>query len=508
MKFPFQYPKLSCISVRDTEASVCYADLVGYAIYLSKSISNPLLAEEHKSPRCVCIYIDRSPSFIGLIFACWMAGFTVVPLNKSWPLDKCINIIRKVKPHCAVVDFPLSVPGISTIIQLGEIINCSSELSYAPEHSQSLPGLKPSDTAYIIFTSGSTGEPKGVVISTAAYQAYVRWTSAYFSSYSSASSLVITSEFTFDIVMGDLAFALSFGTVIYTLNNPKNILLLASLVSRFNIEVLYAVPSTHIALTSLAQSLKRCDLSSLKLVLSGGDKFPLSLVANYKKLSGNAHFYNVYGPTECTINCFSIRLDDNLHCLSMSEHPPIGSCFETLDYLLIDDVGQVTYQSGELCVTGEQLMSGYFGDIPKSNEAFIRDPRVSSFHKYYYKTGDIAYMKNDLMYLKGRKDSLVKIKGYRVHPDEVTSILDTHPEVESSATIAVLSDAELWEFHSFVRPKTQASCQFIVDVLYSFIGDQLPSHLSPSSITIVDSFPLNQSGKIDRNSLANLLQHK
>ena len=161
MKFPFQYPNLSCISVRDTETSVSYADIVGYAIYLSKSIRNPLLAAEpNNSPRCVCIYIDRSPSFIALIFASWMAGFTVVPLNKSWPLDKCINIIRKVKPHCVVADFPFSVPGFSTIIQLGEIINCSSQLSDAPEYSQSLPGLKPSDTAYIIFTSGSTGEPK------------------------------------------------------------------------------------------------------------------------------------------------------------------------------------------------------------------------------------------------------------------------------------------------------------------------------------------------------------
>ncbi|MFP2770648.1 AMP-binding protein [Oceanisphaera sp. KMM 10153] len=473
----------------------------------SKDVDNctlNLLA--HLAPRAqriqqgICILMERSAHYITTVMAAWKAGLYVIPLNTAWPLQKNLDIINRIKPAAVVVD-----------AENNEAVNvefktlCSTELFCEPINASTLKdessGLRPADVAYIIFTSGSTGEPKGVVISAASFRSYIDWTKRYFFEYSQSKRLLLTSELTFDITMGDLAFALAFGTSIGVARHNTNIPSVLAMIMKYQVDVLYSVPTTHLALTAFAKQKRGADISSINLLLSGGDRFPWQLVSDYTKLTQGAHFYNVYGPTEITINCFAVRLD-NKEQLAADEKPvPIGECFDSLDFVLLNDDGEPDVE-GELCVCGPQLLMGYYADDELTQATLTKDPRASFVNRPLYKTGDLAYMDNGLVYLKGRIDGLVKIRGYRIHPDEVSKVIDNISGVDVSAVVTFgdQSDAAL---AAFVR--LNKNCVLTEDDINLQIEAALPSYMIPTHYEFVTDFPLNQSGKIDKKALVKRL---
>lgn len=427
--------------------------------------------------------------------AAWSLGATILPLNPTWPRARIQAILEKVQPTLLVVNNLDEFDFFQKKVALHEIFDAIA--STPDTKAGNLRGLKPHDIAYIVFTSGSTGEPKGVAISALALKTYIDWTKRYFHDFRDTQSLLMVSEFTFDIAFGDVAFALAFGCSIMVARENKNIIAIAASIERNNIEVLYSAPNTHAGLTEFASRKATVDLSSLRLILSGGDKFPWKIVERYSRLSPQAAFYNMYGPTELTINCFATRLDDKLYLQSRYDSVPIGECFDHLDHRLIDDSGLVA-KRGELCVAGPQVMSGYFGDAELSKSKLVKDPLSKNLDRNLYRTGDLAETIGGLTFLLGRVDSLVKIRGYRVHPDEVATALAEHPEVASSAVVAITRNAEV-RLLALIVP-TSAGPPPVNKVL-EFLGEKLPSYMLPAQFEFLDELPLNANGKVDRKAL-------
>lgn len=448
----------------------------------------------------VCVLMERGSHYIATMMAAWAAGFYVVPLNTAWPLQKNVDIISRIKPAVIIADTKNSEELGTDFKVINSEFLFSQNVNTSKFIAQARP-LRPADVAYIIFTSGSTGEPKGVVISAASFRSYIDWTKRYFSEYSASKRLLLTSELTFDITMGDIAFALAFGTSIGVARHNSNIPSVLAMIMKYQIDVLYSVPTTHLALTAFAKQKRGADLSSINLLLSGGDRFPWQLVNDYKALTDGAHFYNVYGPTEVTINCFAVRLD-NKEQLALADKPvPIGECFDSLGFELINDEGQPCTE-GELCVSGPQLMMGYHGDRELTTSAFISDPSLSFIKRPLYKTGDLAYVDNGLVYLKGRIDSLIKIRGYRVHPDEVSKVIDGINGVDVSAVVAFGDQSEA-SLIAFIR--LNKSSELAEKDINAHVQAALPSYMIPTRYIFVTDFPLNQSGKIDKKALVRSL---
>ncbi len=445
----------------------------------------------------ICILMERSADYIAVILSAWHAGFYVVPLNTSWPVEKNLDIIKRIKPAVVLVDDGFD----SALVQGVNFVTKEVLLETPCDPKACKRSLKPCDIAYIIFTSGSTGEPKGVVISASSFRSYMDWTKRHFNEYKNSKKLLLTSELTFDITMGDIAFALAFGTHIGVARYNTNIPSVLAMIMQHQIDVLYSVPTTHLALSTFAKKKRGADLSSLKLILSGGDRFPWQLVDDYKKLTNGAHFYNVYGPTEVTINCFSIRLDDKNYLSDSGAPVPIGYCFDSLDYLLLDENGDQA-KEGELCITGPQIMMGYHNDSELTKKALTTDPRLSSVNRLVYRTGDLAYSEEGVVYLKGRIDGLVKIRGYRIHPDEISKALDTCPGVVASAAVAygAQSEAALAVFLQLEKDSDLLAPQ-----VEAFLRSKVPEYMIPDRIVFIDEFPLNQSGKIDKKVLTTRL---
>jgi len=448
----------------------------------------------------ICILMTRSAQYIAAMFAAWRAGFYVVPLNTAWPAQKNLDIMNRIQPAAVLVDDGASFDSQFPVLTASEIFT-APDAPLNEDSGHPAGRLLVSDIAYVIFTSGSTGEPKGVVITVGAFRAYVDWTRRFFSAYAGAQRLLLTSELTFDITMGDIAFALAFGTDIGVARYNTNIPSVLAMIIRHQIDVLYSVPTTHLALVAFAKQKKGADLSTLRLILSGGDRFPWQLVHDYVVLTSGAHFYNVYGPTEVTINCFAVRLDDKLALEAQGKPVPIGVCFDSLDYVLLDEDG-TPCEEGELCVTGPQLMGGYHCDHERTEAAFVDDPRLPFAPRLLYRTGDIGYEDGGLMYLKGRIDGLVKIRGYRIHPDEVSKAIDTIEGVDVSAVVPFgsQSEASLAAFIRLQKGAVLSDAQIIKQ-----LRENLPAYMIPSRLMFVDEFPLNQSGKIDKKSLAGSL---
>jgi D-alanine--poly(phosphoribitol) ligase subunit 1 len=448
----------------------------------------------------ICILMSRSAHYIGAVFAAWRAGFYVVPLNTAWPAQKNLDIINRIRPAAVLSDDDASLDTDFPVLTKSALF-AAPDTAGNEKSGHPAGRLLASDIAYVIFTSGSTGEPKGVVITAGAFRAYIDWTRRFFGAYAGAQRLLLTSELTFDITMGDIAFALAFGTDIGVARHNTNIPSVLAMIMRHQIDVLYSVPTTHLALVAFAKQKRGADISTLRLILSGGDRFPWQLVRDYVALTGGAHFYNVYGPTEVTINCFAVRLDDKMELAALGKPVPIGDCFDSLDHVLLDSDG-TPCDEGELCVTGPQLMLGYHGDPERTTAAFTEDPRLPFSRRLLYRTGDIGYKDGGLMYLKGRIDGQVKIRGYRIHPDEVSKAIDRIEGVDVSAVVPFGSQSEA-ALAAFVR--LQPGANLSDAEILKRLRETLPRYMIPSRLMFVNDFPLNQSGKIDRNALAGRL---
>ena len=465
-------------------------------ILLSKC--SPRLAGSQQG---ICIMLPRGAQYVVAIMAAWRAGFYVVPLNENWPTKKNLDIVERIRPAAILVQDGVTLETNHLVLPASAIFQKLDSI-VTNRLEENLCTITASDIAYVIFTSGSTGEPKGVVITAGAFRAYIDWTQRFFNEYKDCKRLLLTSELTFDITMGDIAFALAFGTDIGVATHNTNIPSVLAMIMRHQIDVLYSVPTTHLGLVNFAKAKKGANLNSLRLILSGGDRFPWQLVKDYVDLTSGASFFNVYGPTEFTINCFAVRLDDKLNLSEQGKPVPIGHCFDTLDYVLLDDQDKPA-DVGELCVTGPQAMLGYHGDHKLSSLAFISVSNTRTSDANYYRTGDIGYIDGGLMYLKGRIDGLVKVRGYRIHPDEIAKAIDTILGVDASAVINYGGQSDA-AFAAFIKLKSgyMLSERDISEALKS----KIPDYMIPSRYEFIDIFPHNQSQKIDKKVMAGKLK--
>jgi amino acid adenylation domain-containing protein len=426
------------------------------------------------------------------MLAAWRAGAYFIPLNTRWPESMLAGVLGHCKPDLVLCHKNGAYHGANAAY-------IEQVLSSGAEAAVSWPNTTPSDLAYVIYTSGSTGTPKGVMIQHSAYASYIEWTRQYFAPHAENRGLLISAELTFDITMGDLAFALSFGTEVHVAPDPGNIVALYRMIVERSIDTFYSVPTTHNALFHFAKRKRGADLSGLKLILSGGDYFGIELIEAIAIQSPRAHFYNVYGPTEMTINCFAARMDTQYEHVRTKARIPIGKPFSSIDFVLLDEEGRAVPNGakGRLCVAGPQTMLGYLDDPEATKRAFVRDPRVSERERLLYDTGDIGVLEDDgQVYLYGRADRQVKIKGYRIHPDEITRVARAHEAVVEAATIA--TDEQDSRILLIV---TSSEGSAIREDLLNYLRARLPHYMVPAVIEVVDRMPLNNSGKIDTLAL-------
>jgi L-proline---[L-prolyl-carrier protein] ligase len=358
----------------------------------------------------------------------------------------------------------------------------------------------PDDLAYILYTSGSTGTPKGVMLSHRNAEAFVSWCSETFSPQPTD---VFSSHapFHFDLSILDIYVPLKHGAslVLIPEETGKDPLALSALIARHRITMWYSAPSILSLLAEFGRIAEH-DYSSLRMVLFAGEVFPVVHLRSFKRQVPEPRYFNLYGPTEtnvCTYFEIPQAIPDD-----RSEPYPIGRTCEQLESVVVDLAGKpVTRgEEGELCIAGPNVMQGYWALPDQTAKGFLPDDGSG---KRWYKTGDIVVEGEDGDYrYVGRRDRMIKRRGYRVELGEIEACLHRHAAIREAAVIAVPDESAGVKVRAHLSVRGDKRPSLIE--LKTFCSRHLPLYMVPDAFAFHDSLPKTSTSKVDYVSLKNL----
>lgn len=433
-------------------------------------------------PKTVVGVIGKaSKSTLITILALMYRGATWVPIESDYPEERIQYMLEASQAKFVV----LTETEINSGHHQCKVLLFQDLIQPIPE--QSAPqNVFPGDLAYIIFTSGSSGPSKAVPITYIAMEYYLKWAHETFE-YKKYDRFILTASIAFDASIRQLLSPLIAGGCLY-IPPPEckyNSGALLKFLKEHEITIWSSVPSLWYQLILAVQKSSNPKLPDLRLVQVGGEKLSADWVRAWQKIY-RLPIYNLYGPTEATINATFHKISKPI-----SEEVvdiPIGKLLPHFEYLISLNTSDDGKDIGELWLSGPTLTPGYLNAQALNEEKFdlwIDDKR-------YYKTGDLVSKNKDgLLIYKGRTDRQIKVRGFRVQPEEIERILE--PLVTNSHVMYIESDKNLV---AFVESKTSTE-----DELREHLSLKLPGYFIPNQIHIRDSFPLLSNGKTDIKAL-------
>ena len=358
-----------------------------------------------------------------------------------------------------------------------------------------LPAISPEQAAYIVYTSGSTGAPKGVVVEHRNFLHILRALAPYSSG---CEHIALVAPLSFDASIQQVALSLLVGKTLHVLpdsqrKSPENFY---NSVCRNKIDLCDMTPAFFNVLVEYLVANKRS--LPVKKMLIAGEILRSDSVNKFYDISGNevVVIYNVYGPTECTVDSSAYRIGyDNRNAFSAF---PIGTPLEGVTVTIRDKDGMVLpeSESGELWISGAGVCRGYL-DIENS-AAFV----VAEGQRWY-RTGDYGFCRNDMFFYLGREDQQVKIRGNRVEIGEVENAVAGFPGVRQVAVVA-----DTFEAHEEKSLAAYIVGEFDSAKLQIYLEQILPSHCVPSHFVPMMELPFSLNRKVDKKALPSPLLQK
>jgi len=472
----------------------------------------------------VGILANRSlPVYSGILGAL-MGGFAIVPLNPVLPVERTRQMIGLSGLRAIVVD----AKGES---QLDAILaNADRPLTVLLPHTASTEALArrwpahrflgsdriaapsgwspasagPDSLACLFFTSGSTGVPKAVGV---LHRNALRFVAMSVDRYREC-GINETDRFsqfydiTFDSSMFDLYVSWALGACLCCpsasdwVNANKYVL-------QKELTVIDIVPSAGYAMNR-ANGWRPGRFPGLRLCRFGGEALTAELAAALAAAAPNAIIENVYGPTECTVDACYYRWD---RVVSMGESEygmvPIGFAGPQVETLIVDDqmLEVQEGEQGELVIGGPQVTPGYIYDPERTRAAFVEMPGHSGI---YYRTGDLVrrpHPGQPIIFL-GRSDHQIKIAGVRIELGEVEKAMRD----AADAPVAVALGWPLTSNGAAGIVGFVAACGADARTIRERLKQTLPGVMVPQEIRMLDDFPLNANGKVDRKALLEVLK--
>ena len=285
---------------------------------------------------------------------------------------------------------------------------------------------------------------------------------------------------------------------------------LVSLLEAERVSVTYLVPSI-LSLMVRYGRLVHHDLSALRLVLFAGEVFPIKYLRQLVAAIPHADYYNLYGPTETNVcTYYQVRPED----VGPERTQPvaIGRACANIEVFSVSEQGERVTQpgiEGELWVRGSCVADGYWGDPEKTARGFVQNPFNTRTHDLAYRTGDIVTLgpDGDNWIFVGRRDHMVKSRGYRIEIGEIESAFYRHELVKEAAVVAIEDDMVGNRLRAYVVLSDPGGVS--EKELMTFCSRHLPKYMLPEAIDFCDVLPKTSSGKIDRPALVQRhLEHR
>ncbi|TQC50217.1 amino acid adenylation domain-containing protein [Rhodococcus sp. WS4] len=492
--------------IRPEETALVFGDqTVSYAELDAdvNRMARLLLAHGAGPERIVALALPRSVEMVVALFAVLRTGSAYLPLELDHPAERLVGMLDDARPATLVttseVAGTLAAATVDTLIV--DTLDVESVAS-GPLSEAELGGFAPGTPgrldhpAYVIYTSGSTGRPKGVVTP---YRGLTNMQfnhrEAIFEPVVSAAGgrrlrIAHTVSFAFDMSWEELLWLVEGHEVhICDENLRRDAEALVVYCDTHRIDVVNVTPTyaQHLIEEGLLDD--GPGRHRPPLVLLGGEAVSDSVWNRLRDTDGTCG-YNLYGPTEYTINTLGAGTED-------SAAPTVGTpIWNTSDYVLDAWLRPVPDGvPGELYISGVGLARGYLDRFALTAERFVADPFRESVRMY--RTGDLVRRREDgnLDFL-GRTDDQVKIRGHRVELGEIASALEALDGVRQAAVVV---DSGAGGFKRLVGYAVPVSTYQPRDAnKYSqALRATLPDYMVPAAVIEVDSLPMTVNGKLD-----------
>ncbi len=473
---------------------------------LSNKVARSLLRLGVARGDRVAVLAPKSAAAVTAVYGALKAGACYVPLDPKAPADRLGYVVRDSGAAVIVADegtarqaaaIAAGVPGLRGVLVVDRPWAAVAAESTGPLGEER---AVETDLAYILYTSGSTGTPKGVMISHRNSLTFAEWAAAA-AGLTERDRVCSPAPLHFDLSVFDVFATCRAAACMAVLPEgaatfPVSI---AEWLGRERISVWYSVPSV-LTLLACYGGLRRFDLSGLRVVIFAGEVFPPKYLARLMEELPHPRYLNWYGPTETNV-CTAFEVPAGW---ADAGPVPIGkACANTEVFAVTADGRRVSGpgEEGELYVRGPSLMRGYWRQPARTGEVLVAHPFAAEQGELVYRTGDLVTLEPDGNYAYvGRRDSMVKIRGYRVELGEVEAALYRHPAVREAAVLPV-ADELLGSRLRAVITTAGAAGLSREDVL-DHCRRWLPVYMVPDVVEFRDELPRTSTGKVDRAGLA------
>ena len=448
----------------------------------------------------VGIMIERSELMAIYPMAVMKAGGAYMPLDPEFPEDRLLFMCED-----ANVNLVLTSDGLAQKIMpnfKGRIINdnendndnenfeISKPRNLETSKLRNLEISKPSNLMVVLYTSGSTGKPKGVLLEQRSIVNFCHW---YVKNYNMTSNdrTAAYANFGFDAHMIDLYPTFLAGASVHILDSDirHDLVAMSEYINKHKLTISFMTTQICCQMATLF------DMPSIRCLSAGGEKMPLITPPAYD-------FYNVYGPTECSLFSTYYKVTE----LSF-DGKIIGKPLANYQLYVIDADKNIlpVGAAGELLVEGRCVARGYLNRPDVNAEKFIiindneNDNENRKAATRAYRTGDqVRWTADGNIEYIGRMDGQVKLRGLRIELGEVDTMMSRFPAIRQAAA-AVMEVAGSQHLCGYFTVKDDMAVN--EDELKEFMRQNLTDFMIPDFFVPLDTMPLTPNGKIDKKKL-------
>lgn len=475
----------------------------------------------------VAVLLSRSPEYVASILAILSLGGTYVPLDAKYPVERlalmledseAVGIICDAERkelanalHSRCVAIPASGQwlhawrtcedqGGEELEHLG--VDNRSGIDGSTGSYQRAAGA--SVVAYVMYTSGSTGKPKGVAIPHSGITRLV--INPNYMRMDPSKRFAFLSSVAFDASTFEIWGALLNGATLAIA--PEEELLDLQLLSKWMQQAEITTAWLTVGLFNTWMETYPQGLSGLSEILTGGEALSIPhILTAQEKLGRGVQLINGYGPTENTTftTCHPIPVPWDATRKSI----PIGKPIRGTRAYVVDAQLRLVPPGipGELLTAGHGLATGYLGDAAANQEKFVTEHSIPDEERLY-RTGDLCrWLSDGTLEFLGRVDHQIKLRGFRIEPNEIQSTLEACSSVQRAYVHVVRSGTTAIRLEAFVIAQTTGTSsvgwqrQYLNQVKQQ-LRERLPAYMIPERFYVVDHFPLTSNGKIDARRLA------
>jgi amino acid adenylation domain-containing protein len=444
----------------------------------------------------VGVWLSEGVNLIALVIAIFKLGAIYVPVDASLPLNRANEMFDDGQVEIIIVDVsrPFQHFRCRTVV-LDDLISRDVDGS-----TNNIVRGEPTRIVYQTYTSGSTGRPKPIRITERSLMSYVTGViSRYHLAY--GSSVLTTASISFDASIREIVCGLLTSSTLHVFSRGSQFdvsayvdLLRGSGIS----QVLSMTPSILKAILSYCSRQDAKPIETLRLMCIGGEVLDSRVVEEARRLFPRCRFINHYGPSECTMTSTSWNVDEDG---TTRARLPVGTPnINTAVAIVHPETGEIcgVGEEGEVIISGLGVCLDYAVPPPDFRSLGGRLSDIAQWPSY--RTGDLGYVSNDgNLYVVGRRDEQIKLRGIRVEPSEISHTLMAIQGVESAVTVTSADDVIGYRLDSYVILKD--GWQYSDKDLIATLARNLPRDLVPTSVNILASFPLNRHGKLDKRAL-------